>query len=109
MTTEAGSPTRISTSSQPTTSPPTTSSPRTSTPRTSSDAPPPGDALSVTCAEYVDLDPASQTAVIEEILSQQTSVLGTGDAEIAKTLADAVCSFLPASKVSEILLGETPP
>jgi hypothetical protein len=104
MTTEAGSPTKISTSSRP-----TTSSPRTSTPKTSSSAPPPGDALSVTCAEYVDLDPADKTAVIEEILKDQASVLSPGDAEIAKTLADAVCTFLPESTVSAILLGETPP
>ncbi|MBJ7341665.1 hypothetical protein [Mycolicibacterium sp.] len=114
MTTEAGSSTRISTSSRPTTSSPRTSSPRTSsprtsTPRTSSEAPPPGDALNVTCAEYVDLDTAQQRAVIEEILKDKTSVLSPGDAEIAKTLADAVCTFLPESKLSEILLGETPP
>lgn len=104
MTTEAGPSTRTSTSSRP-----TTSSPRTSAPRTSSDAPPPGDPLGITCAEYVDLDDASKTAVIEEILNSETSVLGPGDAEIAKTLADAVCTFLPDSTVSEILLGETPP
>jgi hypothetical protein len=104
MTTEAGQSTRISTSSRP-----TTSAPRTSTPRTSSNAPPPGDALAVTCEEYVDLDEADQTAVIEEILKDETSVLSPGDAEIAKTLADAVCTFLPDSTVSEILLGETPP
>ena len=104
MTTEAGPSTRVSTSSRP-----TTSSPRTSTPRTSSNAPPPGDALSVTCAEYVDLDTADKTALIEEILKDESSVLSPGDAEIAKTLADAVCTFLPDSTVSEILLGETPP
>jgi hypothetical protein len=104
MTTEAGPSTRISTSSRP-----TTSAPRTSTPRTSSNAPPPGGALAVTCEEYVDLDKAGQTAVIEEILKDEKSVLSPGDAEIAKTLADAVCTFLPDSTVSEILLGETPP
>ncbi len=104
MTTEPGSSTRISTSSRP-----TTPTPRTSTPRTSSQAPPPGDALGVTCADYVGLAPADQEAVIEEILKDQSSVLSPGDAEIAKTLADAVCTFLPESRVSEILLGETPP
>jgi hypothetical protein len=104
MTTEAGPSTRITTSSRP-----TTSSPRTSTPRTSSDAPPPGDALGVTCEQYVALDEASRTRVIEEILRNETSVLSPGDAEIAKTLADAVCTFLPDSTVSEILLGKPPP
>jgi hypothetical protein len=105
MTTEPGGSTRISTSSRP-----TTSSPRTTpSPRTSSDAPPSGDALDVTCKEYAGLDEASQIALIEEILNDETAVLGPGDAEIAKSLADAVCTFLPTSKVSEVLLGETPP
>lgn len=103
MTTEPGPSTRISTSAQP-----TTSTPRTSTPRTSAPGPPPGDALAVTCGDYIELDPADQEAVIEEILKDRASVLGPGDAEIAKTLADAVCTFLPDSTVSEILLGETP-
>jgi hypothetical protein len=103
-TTEAGPSTRLSTSPRA-----TTSAPRTSAPRTSSDVPPPGDALGMTCADYVDLDEASQTAVIEAILKNEKSVLSPGDSEIAKTLADAVCTFLPESTVSEILLGETPP
>jgi hypothetical protein len=112
MTTEAGPSTRSSTSSQPTTSSPRTSSPRTSSPQTSprtSPNAPPGDALGVTCQQYVDLDEASRLEVIQEILKNETSVLSPGDAEIAKTLADAVCTFLPDSTVSEILLGETPP
>ncbi|MDP9164945.1 MAG: hypothetical protein M3O32_02580 [Actinomycetota bacterium] len=109
MTTEAGPSTRTSTSSRPTTSSPRTSTPRTSTPRTSSQAPPTGDPLDITCSQYVALDEADRTATIEEILQSGSSVLGPGDAEIAKTLADAVCTFLPDSKVSEILVGETPP
>jgi hypothetical protein len=104
MTTEPGYSSRTSTPSRA-----TPSSPRTSTPRTSPRTPPSGDALDVTCSEYVGLDEASQTALIEEILNDETSVLGPGDAEIAKTLADAVCTFLPTSRVSDILLGETPP
>ena len=104
MTTEAGPPLRSSTSARP-----TPSSPRTSTPRTSSNTPPPGDPLAVTCQEYVDLDEANRTTVVEEILKDETAVLSPGDAEIAKTLADAVCTFLPDSTVAEILLGETPP
>jgi hypothetical protein len=35
--------------------------------------------------------------------------MGPQQAEIAKTLADAVCQFLPTSTLSEILLGGTPP
>ena len=47
--------------------------------------------------------------MVEEILKDQASVLSPGDAEIAKTLADAVCTFLPDSTVAEILLGGNPP
>lgn len=102
MTTEPGGSTR-STTSRPTTSP------RTSTPRTSTDSPPPSDVATITCKEYLKLDPDTQTSVIEEILTDEASVLGPGDAEIAKTLADAVCTFLPDSLVSEILTGGGPP
>jgi hypothetical protein len=63
----------------------------------------------MTCEQYIDLDPDTQTAVIEEILAQEGSVLGPQNTEIAKTLADAVCQFLPTSTVSEILLGGGPP
>jgi hypothetical protein len=103
MTTEAGSSTQVLSPPRP-----STSSPDTLAPSTSAQAPP-GDALSLTCAEYVQLDRASQAAVIDEILKDKAAVIGPSDAEIAKTLADAVCTFLPNSVVSEILLGETPP
>lgn len=105
MTTEPGGSLGTSTSSRPTTSSPRTSSPRTTTPG----APPSGDPLDTTCQEYVGLDEASQAAVIDAILSDEKSVFGPEEAELAKTLADAACTFLPASKVSEILLGDTPP
>jgi hypothetical protein len=102
MTTEPGaSTTRSST--------PSTSQPRTSSPRTSSNVPPPSDSLTMTCKAYLDLDPDTQTAVVDEILKQEGSVLGPQNTEIAKTLADAVCQFLPTSTVSEILLGGSPP
>ncbi|MEU0498163.1 hypothetical protein [Mycobacterium sp. NPDC006124] len=107
MTTEAGPPLSTSTSSRPIPTLPTL--PRTNTPGPSSPAPPPGDALALTCEQYVGLDEASRTAVIQEILKDQNAVLGPNEADIAKTLADAVCTFLPDSTVSEILLGETPP
>ena len=100
MTTEPGATTR--TTSKPSTSP-RTSSPRTSTPAT------PGDAQSVTCSQYNDLDDADKTAVIDEILATEGSMLGPENTDIAKTLADAVCQFLPNGKVSEILLGSPPP
>ena len=106
MTTEPGYTTQSRTPSRPTTSP---DIPGIPSPRTPSDTPPSGDALDVTCQQYIGLDEASRTALIEEILSDEASVLPPDEAEIGKTLADAVCTFLPTSKVSEILLGETPP
>lgn len=108
MTTEPGFSNRTTTSSPRTTSP-RTSTPRTSTPRTPSDNPPPSDVAAVTCKEYLTFDPDTQTSVVEEILTDQASVLGPGDAEIAKTLVDAVCTFLPNGRVSEILTGGGPP
>jgi hypothetical protein len=63
----------------------------------------------MTCKEYIDLDPDTQTAVVEDILAQEGSVFGPENTEIAKTLADAVCQFMPTGTVSEILLGGSPP
>jgi hypothetical protein len=103
MTTEAGPSTRISTSPRP-----TTSAPRTSSPQPSSDVPPPCDALAVTCKQYGGLDQASRTAVIQEIPSNDASTFSPEDTEIATTLADAMCTFLPESTVAEILLGGPP-
>lgn len=84
------------------------STPR-STPSRTPGAPPPGDALTTTCEQYNDLDTAGQDAVIEAILTQEGSVLGPENMEIAKSLTDAACQFLPDVTVSEILLGTPPP
>ena len=46
--------------------------------------------------------------MIQEILSNEASVFSPDDAEIATTLADAMCTFLPDSTVAEILLGGPP-
>jgi len=104
MTTEPGMSTP-----RPSTSSPRTSSPRTSSPRTSSDVPPPSNSLTMTCEEYNDLDPDTQTAVIAEIVAQDGSVIGAQNTEIAKTLADAMCQFMPTETVNELLLGGSPP
>lgn len=85
MTTESGPTTRGSTES--------------TTPRTESDA------LTITCKDYLVLDDAAQTAIVAEILAQQGSVLGSANSDATKTLADAVCQFLPKSTVKEILVG----
>ncbi|MGW0160052.1 hypothetical protein ACWDUN_12100 [Mycobacterium sp. NPDC003323] len=69
------------------------------------DVPPPPDALTMTCADYNQLDEATQKAVVNAILEGEQSILGPDNIEIAKSLADAVCQFLTDSTVSEVLLG----
>jgi len=111
MTTEPGA--SLSTTPRSTTRPTLPSFPGIpglpSTPRTSSDVPPPSNSLTMTCEEYNDLDPDTQTAVIEKIVAQEGSVIGPQNTEIAKTLADAMCQFMPTSTVNELLLGGSPP
>ena len=114
----AGSPdstadTRVpSTSRRPSTAPSVPTVPRTTSPRSTASptpgAPPSGDALTMTCEEYGDLDAAAQDAVVDEILAQDNSVFTPETREVAKSLADAMCQFLPSATVSELLLG-TPP
>jgi hypothetical protein len=105
MTTEPG-PALTTVSSRPT--PTRSSTPSTSGP-SSPGAQPPGDAMTMTCKEYSSLDEDSQQSVIDEILSQNGSVLGPENADLAKTLADATCSFLPDAVLSEILFGGQQP
>ncbi|MEH3137311.1 MAG: hypothetical protein PGN30_20190 [Mycolicibacterium neoaurum] len=69
------------------------------------DVPPPPDALTMTCADYNQLDEANQKAVVNAILKGEQSILGPDNIEIATSLADAVCQFLTGSTVREVLLG----
>jgi hypothetical protein len=101
MTTESGasktSRTPTSMSRPPRSSP--TTSPRTPNPNA------PADSLTMTCEQYNDLDAATQRAVIDEIVNQEGSVFGGQGADIAKTLADAMCQLVPTTTVRDILLG----
>jgi hypothetical protein len=103
MTTEPGPTTMRSSKPTPTPDSPTSSAP--STPG----APAPDDAMTMTCKEYSDLDKDTQQAVIDEIIGQEGSLIGPENAELAKTLADATCGFLPDAVLSEILFGGPPP
>jgi hypothetical protein len=103
MTTEPGPTTMRSSKPTPTPGSPTSSAP--STPG----APAPDDAMTMTCKEYSDLDKDTQQAVIDEIIGQEGSLIGPENAELAKTLADATCGFLPDAVLSEILFGGPPP
>ncbi|MET0456169.1 MAG: hypothetical protein ABW137_30405 [Mycobacterium sp.] len=116
MTTEPGF--SISTTSRPTTSSPRSTTPRSTTPNSTtprSTTPrtpgsgPRSDALSMACQEYVDLDPAEQESVIDEIINQSDSVFDPSQRDIAKIFVDGTCTFLPEAVVSELLLGGPPP
>jgi hypothetical protein len=105
MTTEPGA----SSTSTPRTSTPRTSTPGTSTPRTPSDAPP-GDAQSVTCGEFVKMDPSTQASVIDEILGEFGPSMSGDNAEAMRIAADAMCQILPKDVVlNDILMGGSPP
>lgn len=69
------------------------------------DVPAPPDALTMTCADFNKLDAATKKAVVNAILEGEDSILGPENVDIARSLADAVCQFLPDSTVSEVLLG----
>ena len=63
------------------------------------------DAQSITCGEYAELDEQSQLAVVDELIGKRDNPLGDQGTAVAKTLADAICEYLPASRLSEVLLG----
>ena len=111
MTTEPGF-TQRTTTTRPSTTTPRTTTPRSTTPRSttpgSTPTGPRSDSLSMSCGEYVTLDPDEQTSVVEDIINQPDSVFPPDQQEIAKILVDGTCSFLPDAVVSELLLG-TPP
>lgn len=69
------------------------------------DVPAPPDALTMKCSDFNKLDEATKKAVVNAILEGEDSVLGPDNVDIARSLADAVCQFLPGSTVSEVLLG----
>lgn len=101
MTTEPGP---ALTTRQTAPSPPPTT-PRAPRGSTVPDVPAPPDALTMTCADYTQLDEATQKAVVNAVLQQGQSILTPDNIDVAKSLADAVCQFLANSTVSEVLLG----
>lgn len=105
MTTEPGFSTR---SSSPSTSGPSTSGP--STPGSSPNVPAPANSQTMTCAEFSELDPDTQAAVINEILGDLGPMVGDEDGERMRMAAAALCQFMPGDIVlSEILMGGSPP
>ncbi|MCK0176283.1 MULTISPECIES: hypothetical protein [Mycobacteriaceae] len=73
--------------------------------QTTEPGPPLVTAQTMTCAEYADLDEQAQLAAVQELVGSQRNPLGSQGVMVAKTLADAICQYLPAARLSEILLG----
>jgi hypothetical protein len=67
----------------------------------------PPNAQTMTCEEYVDLDEATQKAVIRAILTEDG--VTSEEAEFtAMIMAGAMCQFLPGLTVSEVVSGSPP-
>lgn len=67
------------------------------------EVPAPANAQTMTCAEYLKLDEATQLAVVKAILKDADSALGSVGGELAKTITDAACGFMPEFTVSQVL------
>jgi hypothetical protein len=62
-------------------------------------------AQSVTCKEYSELDEQSQLAIVGDLVGKEDNPLGSQGARVAKSLADAICQYVPDARLSEILVG----
>ncbi len=65
--------------------------------------PAPPNAQTMTCSEYSKLDVPTRLAVVNAILEQANSSLESVGGELATTIADAACGFMPDMTVSEVL------
>ena len=63
----------------------------------------------MTCSEYNDLDEATKLAVIRAILAEEGNSIGPEREMIALLMADAMCQFMPDSRVNEVVTGVSPP
>jgi PBP1b-binding outer membrane lipoprotein LpoB len=71
------------------------------------DVPAPPNATTMTCEEYVDLDEATQKAVVRAILAGEGTTDETAEMT-AMLLAGAMCRFMPGLTVSEVVSGSPP-
>lgn len=62
------------------------------------------DAQTITCQEYGGLDDPSKLEVVGELVGKDNP-LGSKGAQVAKSLADAICQYVPDARLSEILVG----
>jgi hypothetical protein len=63
------------------------------------------DAQTITCKEYAGLDEQGQLAIVGDLVGKDDNPLGSQGARVAKSLADAICQYLPDARLSEILVG----
>jgi hypothetical protein len=61
------------------------------------------------CSEFIKLDDAAQLAVVKEILDQSHSAFSPFGDDLAESMANTMCQFLPDRTVYEVLAGSTPP
>ncbi|MGV0849428.1 hypothetical protein ABQF03_04395 [Mycolicibacterium phlei] len=73
------------------------------------EVPPPPNALTMSCREFIALDDPTRLAVIREVLKQENNPLGPNGEGIGEILVETACQFLPNATVNEVLLGGTPP
>ncbi|MGV0835807.1 hypothetical protein [Mycolicibacterium thermoresistibile] len=76
---------------------------RTGTPNP--DVPAPPNALTMTCAEYNELDADTQMAVVQAHIAEEDNPFGMLGPEAAKPVADTMCQFMPEATVKQVLLG----
>lgn len=106
MTTEPGPPLTTTTTTTPRAAPDLTLPRlprRTGTPNPNVPAPP--NSLTMTCAEYNELDPDTQMAVVQANVAEEDNPFGMLGPEAAKPVADTMCRFMPESTVNQVLLG----
>jgi len=71
------------------------------------DVAPPPNAQTMTCEEYIDLDEATQKAVVRAILTEEGVTDETAELT-AMLMAGAMCQFMPSLTVSEVVSGSPP-
>jgi len=67
------------------------------------EVPAPANALTMGCSDYLKLDDATRLAVVKAILAEGKSPLATLGPDIAKTIPDTTCQFMPDATVKDML------
>jgi hypothetical protein len=73
--------------------------------QTTEPGPPVPDAATITCRQYTNLEDQAKVAVIEQLIAKGDNQAGDRGTVVAKTLADAICQYLPSARLSQILMG----